>query len=96
MFNNSSRFFHLLIMSLPRLGALPMDSPRSRNVFLLVPLLICIFAPASQADIRTVEGIVQKVSDGDTVTLVTHDGAPERGHWGWVVAGRGGTINEIT
>jgi endonuclease YncB( thermonuclease family) len=55
-----------------------MDSPRSRFTFLLLPLLIFIFALASHAYIRTVEGFVQKEADGDTVTLVTHDGVKLR------------------
>lgn len=55
-----------------------MDSHRSRFTFLLVLLLIFIFVPASHAYTRTVEGFVQKVSDGDTVTLITRDGTKLR------------------
>ena len=55
-----------------------MGSPRSRIAFLLFPLLILIFAPASHAYIRTIEGFVQKVADGDTVILITRDGAKLR------------------
>jgi hypothetical protein len=66
------------IMSLARLGALPINTPRSRLTFLLVPLLIFIFVSASQAYNRNLVGFVQNVSDGNTVTLVTLGGAKLR------------------
>jgi len=48
-------------------------------ILLLVALaaLIC-HSSSSFAETRTLEGFVQKVSDGDTVTLVTRDGAKLR------------------
>jgi hypothetical protein len=54
-----------------------MGCPRSRITFLLVFFLVAIAFP-SHASIRTVEGFVQKVSDGDTVTLITRDGTKLR------------------
>lgn len=54
-----------------------MGCPRSRITFLLVFFLVAIAFP-SHASIRTVEGFVQKVSDGDTVTLVTRGGTKLR------------------
>ena len=48
-------------------------------VLLLVPFAALIYLSSiSFAETRTVEGIVQKVADGDTVTLVTRDDAKLR------------------
>jgi endonuclease YncB( thermonuclease family) len=46
---------------------------RSRIAILLILLFIASSAYPSIADIRTVEGFVQKTSDGDTMTLITRD-----------------------
>jgi endonuclease YncB( thermonuclease family) len=55
-----------------------MVSPRSRDTSLLVLIVLVAFALPSYAYIRNVEGFVQKVSDGDTVTLITRDGSKLR------------------
>ena len=55
-----------------------MINHRSHISILLVLIFLTAFAFPSNADIRTVEGFVRKVADGDTVTLVTRDGAKLR------------------
>ena len=57
-----------------------MGGPRSRFtfLFLLVPVFALVFAPASHAYVRTIEGFVTQISDGDTVTLEMRDGAKLR------------------
>ena len=45
-----------------------------KKLFLLVPLLLLSFSSPSLSLIRTVEGIVTKVSDGDTLNLETTEG----------------------
>jgi endonuclease YncB( thermonuclease family) len=53
-----------------------MGTSPSRTVLLLlfVLLLLIAFPNSSHTSIRTVEGIVQKLSDGDTLTLIPRDG----------------------
>ena len=55
-----------------------MVSPRSRDTSLLVLIFFVAFALPSHAYIHNVEGFVQKVFDGDTVTLITRDGSKRR------------------
>jgi endonuclease YncB( thermonuclease family) len=55
-----------------------MRSPLTRFPLLFVLLLLIAFPNSSRTTIRTVEGIVQKVSDGDTLTLITRDGTKLR------------------
>jgi endonuclease YncB( thermonuclease family) len=55
-----------------------MRSPRTRLPLLFVLLLLIAFPNSSHTTIRTVEGIVQKVSDGETLTLITRDGTKLR------------------
>lgn len=48
---------------------------------ILLPLALAVFVSLSNssfAETRTIEGFVQKVSDGDTITLVTRAGAKLR------------------
>ena len=45
-----------------------------KKLFLLIPLLLLYFSSPSLSLIRTVEGIVTKVSDGDTLNLETTEG----------------------
>ena len=55
-----------------------MINNRFHITFLLVFIFLTAFAFPSNAYTRTVEGFVQKVSDGDTVTLITRDGTKLR------------------
>ena len=54
------------------------DSRRPRVVFFLVLLMVLCLAPSSNAYIRTIEGFVIQVSDGDTLTLETRAGTRVR------------------
>jgi len=53
-------------------------SGRSAILLLIAFAALVFHSSSSFAETRTIEGIVQKVSDGDKVTLVTHDGAKLR------------------
>jgi endonuclease YncB( thermonuclease family) len=55
-----------------------MDRSRFRISLLLGLLLVSILAPASRAYIRTIEGFVTQVFDGDTLTLEKRDGTKLR------------------
>ncbi len=53
---------------------------RSRStiiLFVAFAVLLCIAYPAHPS-IRTMEGIVKKVADGDTITLITPEGTKLR------------------
>lgn len=55
-----------------------MGSPRSRFTFLFVLIFALVNASSPHAYIRTVEGFVTQVSDGDTLTLEMRDGTKRR------------------
>ena len=56
-------------MSLSPWGALPMDSPRSRFTIALAFLLLLSVSPSHSAA-SILEGIVIKIADGDTITVL--------------------------
>ncbi|OGP73239.1 MAG: hypothetical protein A2W09_01545 [Deltaproteobacteria bacterium RBG_16_50_11] len=51
---------------------------RSTIILLLATVSLLAHSIQSHAVIRTVEGIVKKVADGDTLTVVTHEGTKLR------------------
>lgn len=66
------------IMSLTRLGALPLDSRRSR-LFLLFVLLFPFISISSYLSAASIfEGNVVKIADGDTITVLDSDKVQHR------------------
>ena len=55
-----------------------MVGTRSRFTFLLTFLAFIVSAPPAHSATNVLGRFVQRVADGDTVTLVTHDGAKLR------------------
>ena len=77
-FNSLFSRLVLPIMSLTRLGALPMDRPRSRLSLLFVLLFLLISVSSSHSAANILEGIVVKVAEGDTITVLDSDRVQHR------------------
>ena len=55
-----------------------MESPRSRFILILTILTIIFPAPSSHSVANVLEGIVVKIADADTITVLDSDKAQHR------------------